>query len=354
MMMARVQSAQGSHRIDAGGFAPPQRHQSAARNSTGGSIMNKLAFCISKLGLLLGVLSVFLLPALYAAPAYAGNWHSWVSNAGTSGNPCTEGSPCDTFATALAQTDAGGEISCINSGSYIPSTGLTITQSVTIDCNGTLAWANGDDFSFTGDAITINGSGIVVHLRNLSISGLSLTFAPTSNHNGVTVTAAALVNIENCFINNWSQSAINVATAANTILNVKNTTIAETAKGISFAPTGGAVSGSINRSSIVKTSGDGIASTGAVYVTVTDSVISNAAGVGVSVASGTALEVDSSSVSNNNTAFATSGGVIRISRNNIYDNNTNFSISGGTIATSGNNNVAVNGATVPNGTITQQ
>jgi hypothetical protein len=317
--------------------------------------MTKLAFCIRKLGLLLGVLSVILLPALYAAPAYAINFHSWVSNSGSDSASCLEASPCATFAGAMAQTEAGGEISCINSGSYIPGPQLTITQSVTIDCNGTLAWANGDHDSFIGDAITINGSGIVVHLRNLSISGLSLNdYYSAVNHNGVTITAAALVNIENCFINNFAQSGINVATAANTILNVKNTTIAETANGINFAPTGGAVSGSINRSSIVKTSGNGITSTGAVYVTVTDSVISNAAGVGVNVASGTALEVDSSSVSNNNTAFATSGGVIRISRNNIYDNNTNFSISGGTIATSGNNNVAVNGATVPNGTITQQ
>jgi hypothetical protein len=352
MMMACFQSAQGSHRIDAGGIAPPQRHQSAARNSTGSSIMNKLAFRIRKLGLLLGVLSVFLLPALYAAPAYAINFHSWVSNAGTSGNPCTEASPCDTFATALAQTFAGGEISCLNSGSYIPG-GLTITQSVTIDCNGTLAWANGDDDSFVGDAITINGSGIVVHLRNLSISGID---GDSDNHNGVTVTAAALVNIENCTIKNWSQSGINVATAANTILNVKNTSIVEAANGISFAPTSGAVNGSIDHSSIVKMSGDGITTnTGSVFFTVTNSVIANAAEVGVnSGGTGTALEVDSSSVSNNKTAFATSGGLIRISRNVIYDNNTNYSISGGTIATSGDNKVAVNGSTVPNGTITQQ
>ena len=66
------------------------------------------------------------------------------------------------------------------------------------------------------------------------------------------------------------------------------------------------------------------------------------------------LEFDSSSITNNNTAFSVSGGVIRISLNNIYDNNTNFSISGGTIATSGNNYVAVNGATVPNASVTQQ
>jgi hypothetical protein len=66
------------------------------------------------------------------------------------------------------------------------------------------------------------------------------------------------------------------------------------------------------------------------------------------------LGVDSSSVSSNNTAFSTSGGTIRITRNVIYDNTTNFTIAGGTIASAGNNMVAVNGATVPNGTVTQQ
>jgi hypothetical protein len=84
-------------------------------------------------------------------------------------------------------------------------------------------------------------------------------------------------------------------------------------------------------------------------------VIVNAAGSGVYAGgSGSVLEIDSSSVSNNNTAFTTTGGTIRISRNTIYDNNTNFSISGGTIATGGNNFVAVNGSQAPNGSITQQ
>ena len=86
----------------------------------------------------------------------------------------------------------------------------------------------------------------------------------------------------------------------------------------------------------------------------TNSAIVNAAGSGVFVSPGAVLEVDTSSVTNNNTAFQTTGGIIRISRNTIYDNNTNFSISGGTIATGGNNFVAVNGSQAPNGSIAQQ
>ena len=44
----------------------------------------------------------------------------------------------------------------------------------------------------------------------------------------------------------------------------------------------------------------------------------------------------------------------RISRNVFYDNNANFTIAGGTIASTGNNTVADNGATIPNGTVTQR
>jgi hypothetical protein len=102
-------------------------------------------------------------------------------------------------------------------------------------------------------------------------------------------------------------------------------------------------------------SNTGITAGGSVWFTVTNSAIVNAAVSGVYAALGAVLDIDSSSVTNNNTAFtAPGGGTIRISRNNIYDNNTNFSISGGTIATSGNNYVAVNGASAPNGSITQQ
>jgi len=66
------------------------------------------------------------------------------------------------------------------------------------------------------------------------------------------------------------------------------------------------------------------------------------------------VNVDSSSVSSNNTAFAAIGGIIRVSRSAIYDNNANFSISGGgQIATDGANVGAINGATMPNGTVSR-
>jgi hypothetical protein len=305
---------------------------------------------MKKIALLTVVLAAALALQSYVGPAHAG-FQTWISATGSDSNTstaCQASAPCQSFRAAFGETFAGGEIGCLGSASDAEENTTSITKTITIDCHG--APAEYLQVIAGIDGLVIDAPGGVVTLRGLNIDG---TNGP-AGLNGVVIEAAAVVNIEDCVIENWAQSAISVTTSADTVLNIRNTSIRNSANGISFAPTGGAVNGSINRSSIVKMSGDGITSTGAVYVTVTDSVISNAAGVGVNAGSGAALEVASSSVSNNNTAFATSGGVIRISRNEIYDNNTNFSISGGTIATAGNNDVAVNGSTVPNGTITQQ
>jgi hypothetical protein len=156
-------------------------------------------------------------------------------------------------------------------------------------------------------------------------------------------------------IDGFSVTGIVADPSANAILNVTNTTITNAGFGIALQSNGGALNGSIDHTTIRKMSNYGInANSGSVYITVTNSAIVNAAGSGVLAGPGAVLEIDSSSVTNNNTAFTASGGTIRISRNTIYDNNTNFSISGGTIATGGNNFVAVNGSQAPNGSITQQ
>jgi hypothetical protein len=322
--------------------------------------MKTFSLCIKKLGLLSGVLSIILLPALYAAPAHAQLYHSWVSNNGSDAAACTEAAPCQTFAHALFETEAGGEVSCINSGSYIAGAGLMITKSITIDCNGTLAWGNGDTDTFVGDAITINGSGIVVHLRNLSISGLSLTTAEGSaNQNGVTVGAAALVNIEDCFINNFGANGINVTTSANTVLKVRNTSIAGTSNGIYLAPTGGAVKGTVDHTSIVNVSSNGIAangtSGGTIKATISDSVVSdNENGiVAVSSGSGVVLVIDQTKVANNAAAglLAAGSGAGIVARNTtVFDNGTGLeTASGGGLISYGNNSVAGN---TTNGTFT--
>jgi hypothetical protein len=307
----------------------------------GGPNMRKIALSIAVLG------TIFL-PVLCTVPAHAQATRTWVSGVGDDANPCSRTAPCKTWAGAISKTTAGGEIDALDPGGF---GAVTITKAITLDGGGgqvasvLVAGTNGINVSAAATDVVI--------IRNIRINGILQSGTPGLN--GINFTSGAVLSVENCTIFGFSQAGINAATSANATLNVTNTNITNAANGISLASSGGALYGMVDHTTIQKMSGNGISSSGgSVYFVVTNSLILNAAGTGVNVSAGTVLDVDSSSVSSNNTAFATSGGFIRISRNTIYGNNTNFSITGGTIATSGNNNVAVNGATVPNGSVTQQ
>lgn len=299
------------------------------------------------------VLAAILLPHLYATDLQAQVLHTFISITGNDANTASEcqlSAPCQSFEAAYSKTAEHGHVSCLDTGTF-SSYPFTITQSITLDCHDRFALPVPLGGIGCGEnAIVINAPGATVTLRNINIS----TFNGVCATNGVSIEAASVVNIEDCLIDSFPQSGISVTTSANTILNVVNTRIRNAANGISLAPTGGAVNGSIDHAIIAKMSGSGITSAGSVYFTVTNSLVVNAAGTGVSSGPGAVLEVNSSSISNNRTAFATTGGTIRISHNLIYDNTANYSIAGGVIATSDDNKVAVNGSTVPNGTITRQ
>jgi hypothetical protein len=274
---------------------------------------------------------------------------TFVSGTGDDANSCSRTAPCKTFAGAISKTSAGGEIDALDPGGF---GAVTITKAITLDGGGgqvaSILVASGNGINVAA------GANDVVIIRNIRFNGLLQTATPGLN--GISFTSGALVSVENCWIFGFSQAGINVTTGANATLNVTNTNITNAANGINLAPTAGTLVGEVDHTTIQKLSSNGITTNaGSVIVTVTNSNILNAAGVGVHTGGGgTVLGVDSSSVSSNNTAFSTSGGTIRITRNVIYDNNTNFTIAGGTIASAGNNMVAVNGVTIPNGTVTQQ
>jgi hypothetical protein len=301
-------------------------------------------FVLPMVAVLVGIFAI----TLNAAPASAQASRTWVSGVGDDANPCSRTAPCKTWAGAISKTAAGGEIDALDPGGF---GAVTITKAITLDGGG------GQVASVlvgSGNGINVvAGATDVVILRNIRFNGLLQTTTPGVN--GISFTAGKLLSVENCWIFGFSGAGISVTTSANATLNVTNSNITNAANGISLAPSAGSVFGQVDHTTIQKLSGNGVTATGSVFLTVTNSLILNAAGIGVNAgAAGPVLDVDSSSVSSDNTGFATTGGTIRISRNTIYDNTTNFSIAGGTIATANNNFVAVNGATVPNGTITQQ
>ena len=306
-----------------------------------------------KIAVLIAVLGTILLPVLCTVPAHAQATRTWVSGIGDDANPCSRTAPCLTFAGAISKTAAGGEIDALDSGGFGT---LTIAKSITIDGGGGVASVMASSGA-TGITVSAGATDIVT-IRNVQVQGDlgNGSSSGTAGLNGIQFNSGAMLNIDNCKIDGFASDGIFADTSANAILNVTNTIITNVGFGIGLVSTGGALNGSIDHTTIRKISSNGFATgTGSVYFTVTNSAIVNAAVNGVFAGTGTVLEIDSSSVTNNNTAFTAAGGIIRISRNTIYDNNTNFSISGGgTIATGGNNFVAVNGSQAPNGSITQQ
>ena len=108
----------------------------------------------------------------FAAPASAQASRTWVSGVGDDANPCSRTAPCKTFAGAILNTAAAGEIDCLDSGGF---GSVTITQSITIDCAEGGGGAAGGILNAGTAGVTINGSGIKVILRNLTISGAGAT-----------------------------------------------------------------------------------------------------------------------------------------------------------------------------------
>jgi len=295
----------------------------------------------------------FCLPGSASAQAT----RTWVSGVGDDANPCSRTAPCKTWAGAISKTAPGGEIDALDPGGF---GALTITKSITLDGGGgqvasTLATG------FNGIVFAGGASDIAI-IRNVRFQGVAGAGNANAGTNAIRMTSGAVLVVENCFIDGFNAAGVDVATGANATVNIHNTYITNVQRGVFLEPTGGTVVGEMDHSTIQKvvqvggTGGNGIdTNAGSAIFNVTNSNILNAASVGVRTGgAGSVISVDSSAISNNNTGVQTNGGTIRVSRNTLYDNNANFSINGGTIATDNQNLVAVNGATVPNGTITKQ
>ncbi|HEY6328370.1 MAG TPA: DUF1565 domain-containing protein, partial [Blastocatellia bacterium] len=85
--------------------------------------------------------------ALAAVSAQAQQSHSFISTKGNDSNSCSSSAPCRSISRALAQTNSGGEIVILDSGTYTPA---TIAQPVTITAVGIRAAIT----ATTGNALT--------------------------------------------------------------------------------------------------------------------------------------------------------------------------------------------------------
>ncbi len=149
----------------------------------------------------LSVAGALLACGLSAAPAQALANRTWVSGKGTDAGACTVTAPCRTFAFALTQTNAGGEIDVLDPAAYGP---MTITKAISIvnDGVGTAGILAGSG----GNGVAINaGANDSVHLRGLTIEGLG------SGTSGIQFNSGGNLTLENCVIRNFAIVGIRIA-----------------------------------------------------------------------------------------------------------------------------------------------
>lgn len=115
---------------------------------------------------------------------------------GNDSNACNSvATPCQTFAGAIPQVVAGGEIIVLESGGYGP---VTINSSVTINApSGIVAFIHPP----TGDAVTINAAaGDTVILRGLTLNG--------GAGNGISANSVGRLFVEHCTITGYGRTGV--------------------------------------------------------------------------------------------------------------------------------------------------
>jgi hypothetical protein len=309
----------------------------------------------------LAALGLFLALCLYAQPATAQLDRTWVSGAvGTDANPCSRIAPCATFQRAYSQTNAGGEINCMDPG-HLTTGLLLIEKSITIDCAGTLGALPSSTIG--GAAVEVDGNNVIVRLRNLTLQGFgTLSY-------GIRVFNAHSVYVENCAIFGFrgpgpgtgigiwvGPGALNGATRLFvTNSEINNNGAPASGGGILAQPVASSARVVIENSRVQGNTygifADGEATTGSVSMEVRDSVVANNAVDGISsftvAGKGVAstLVERSFSVQNGNTGIAATGpgAFVILSQSAVVSNvNGIAGVSGGTILSYQDNKVAGN------------
>ena len=298
-----------------------------------------------------GSLSLIIIIALLvSAPAFAQATRTWVSGVGDDVNPCSRTAPCKTFAGAISKTATNGEINALDPGGF---GAVTITKSITIDGSSTHASILASGTS----GVIINGSGIIVNLRNLSINGASTTAG-----SGIRILNAAAVNVDRTYIANFTGTGtvgrgISIETAvANVKVTVSNSFLYNMGNAaIHSVPTAGNVVLNVDRTQIYRGTATAINLRNLTEGTISNCNLSNNGGGITLEQTGVEAMVSNTIIANNNNGvFNGFGGGTPITRlyactitNNV---NNGLLINSGQVLTHGNNAIRGNaGNETPSG-----
>jgi hypothetical protein len=274
------------------------------------------------------------------APAQAANTRSWVSASGSNGNACTQSAPCLTFAFAITQTNAGGEIDCLSGGDF---GAVTITFSITIDCGtGQVGTIN----SYSSTAITINTSSpSVVVLRNLNLGG-------NGNFSGIVTTnfANSTLTVQHCTIYGQDSGISFMPTSGRGSLQIIDTSVYGNQVGVDVEVASGVIASVVLNQVELNGNRSGLnfGGSGTVAGTLRQSVVAanSAYGISANVAA-SYFTVEESSIVDNLTSgisTTTSGTNVEVAASTIGANGTGLSAGSGNLYSFGNNQLSANGS----------
>jgi len=299
--------------------------------------------------LLLAAVSALCVPLLSADPAHAQATRTWVSGVGDDVNPCSRTAPCKTFAGAISKTFINGEINCLDPGGFGT---VTITKSITIDCEGTLgsilaSLVNGVNVN---DSATATPGTIKVILRNLSINGAGTGLT------GINFTRGASLQVENVKIfgfNAGSAQGIRFVPGSAAQIGVFNSSITNNANAGIFVDPGAASALVTLHRVVLNKNLEGFRATGAgagvIFANIQDTVASMNGTHGFIAVGGSSVTVSiqrSSSNTNGSDGIRAdgAGAVINIGTSMVTQNTNGLNqVAGGVVKSYGNN--AVDGNT---------
>jgi hypothetical protein len=291
-----------------------------------------------------------------ANPAQAQLGHTWVASSGSDSANCDRPTPCATFNGALGKTEPGGEITCADSGNFFASSPLSITTSITINCENAIG-SNTVTGGASGGSITINTSASdTVTLRGLDFDGLDVITSGCGETGLIYFSGAGTLHLYKIKVNHipgcengigFYPSGTASLLVADSYITALGTT--STAAGIYIKPFSGVqATVSIDHNQIngnyFGIVGDGT-SGGIVKGTISNSVVSGNAEDGIAtIGSGSAVWflVDQTEVSGNTFGLAAggSGAEILASSSSVFGNSTGLhTSSGGGLYSYGNNKV---------------
>jgi hypothetical protein len=284
----------------------------------------------------------FVAVVLFSFPLIASSQRTFVASTGNDANTCSRDQPCRSFAAAITQTNANGEVVAIDSAGYGP---VTITQSVTIVAPlGVHAGIS----VFSGDGVTVTGGdSAIVALKNLFINS-------QGGVNGITLSSAQELYIDHCTVSGFAGNDINLVPSAFAFVSIVDTTARDALQSGIYADGVPAVhifmdrcllakntyglaidrcSATIRNSAFTHQGSQGIlvrGTGGSPSVTMIDSTV-DGCNIGIDVQVGN-VALSNCMISGNGAGISSAAGTtVRLSRNTITRNIDGVDVLGGTV-----------------------